>query len=385
MTGVTDLIGATPGVPEGNDRGSTPFRPVQPGPLPADRTGEMFVEGVRLFVVVLATAAGFGLARDMNWEAEGLAAMLGCLVGYVGGGVLGRLLEKAMGAVERKVDALAPAQVVAGALGAIVGASIALVLLLPVALLFPPRIAVPIAGLVAWVAGFLGMRVLGAKSVAVLEMLGLSTRPLVRATAFDARDGLLVDSSVVMDGQLLPLARSGILGSDLLVPRFVLDEVQGFADAPDEHRRRRAQRGLETLQTLRDDGPMRVYILDDEIPELDAVDAKLVALAKRLQMRLLTNDGPLARVAELQSVPTCNLRKLAQELSPAIVPGDFVRVALTRAGREVGQGVGHLDDGSMVVVNGGSELVGGPDVMLQVTSVVPTSAGRMVFAKLDQQ
>ncbi|MGQ0825875.1 MAG: PIN/TRAM domain-containing protein [Actinomycetota bacterium] len=343
----------------------------------------MFVEGVRLFVVVLATAAGFWLGRDLELESDGLAAMVGCLAGYVGGGVLGRLLERAMGAVERKVDDVPPARVVAGALGAIAGASIALVLVLPVALLVPARAAVPVAGLVAWVAGFLGLRVLGNKSVAVLEMLGLSTRPLVRATAFNARDGLLVDTSVIMDGQLLSLARAGIVGSDLMVPRFVLDEVQGFADSPDEHRRRRAQRGLETLQSLRDDGPMRVYVLDDEIPELAEVDAKLVALAKRLQLRLLTNDGPLARVAELQDVPTCNLRKLAQELSPAVVPGDFVRVALTRSGREPGQGVGHLDDGSMVVVNGGEELVGGPDVMLQVTSVVPTSAGRLLFAKLD--
>jgi uncharacterized protein YacL len=237
--------------------------------------------------------------------------------------------------------------------------------------------------LVSWVAGFLGLRVLGRKSVAVLEMLGLSTRPLVRAQPFDARDGLLVDSSVVMDGQLLPLTRAGILGSDLLVPRFVLDEVQGFADAADDQKRRRAQRGLEALEHLQKDGPARMFVLDDELPELGDVDAKLVALARRLQLRLLTNDGPLSRNAELQGVPTCNLRKLVQDISPTIVPGDFVRVAITRAGRETGQGVGHHDDGSMVVVNGGSELIGGPDVQLQVTSVVPTTAGRMLFAKLE--
>jgi uncharacterized protein YacL len=186
-----------------------------------------------------------------------------------------------------------------------------------------------------------------------------------------------------MDGQLLPLAGAGILGSDLLVPRFVLDEVQGFADSPDDQKRRRAQRGLEALEHLRADGTMRLFVLDDEVPEVAEVDAKLVALARRLQLRLLTNDGPLARNAELQGVPTCNLRKLAQEISPAVVPGDFVRVSLTRAGREPGQGVGHLEDGSMVVVNGGSGLVGGPDVQLQVTSVVPTSAGRLLFAKLE--
>ncbi|GIU88944.1 MAG: hypothetical protein KatS3mg010_0043 [Acidimicrobiia bacterium] len=343
----------------------------------------MFVEGVRLFVVVLGTAAGFWLARDLGHESEGMAAMIGCLAGYVGGGVLGRLLERAVGAVERRAEDAHPAKVVAGALGAIAGGLAAVVFVLPVALLFPPRIAFPVAGLVTWVAGWLGHRVLGRKSIAVLELLGLSTRPLVRAHAFDSRDGLLVDSSVVMDGQLLTLARTGLLGSDLLVPQFVLDEIQGFADSPDAQRRRRARRGLEMLETLRTDGPVRVFVLEDEVPEVTEVDAKLVALARRLELRILTNDGPLARTAELQGVPTCHLRRLAQELSPAVLPGDFVRVALTRRGREDGQGVGYLDDGSMVVVNGGEPLVGGPEVMLQVTSVVPTAGGRLVFAALD--
>jgi uncharacterized protein YacL len=217
-----------------------------------------------------------------------------------------------------------------------------------------------------------------------LETLGMSTRPLVRAQAFDARDGLLVDTSVLMDGQLLALARAGVVGGDLMVARFVLDELQGFADAPDETRRRRARRGLDSLDVLEREGVARVFVLDDEVVEYDSVDAKLVALARRLQLRLLTNDGPLARNAELQGVPTCNLRRLAQELAPAVVPGDFVRVALTRSGKEEGQGVGHLEDGSMVVVNEGEDLVGGPEVMLQVTSVVPTTAGRLVFARLDR-
>jgi uncharacterized protein YacL len=176
-----------------------------------------------------------------------------------------------------------------------------------------------------------------------------------------------------------------VVGGDLMVARFVLDELQGFADSPDDTRRRRARRGLDTLEVLEREGVTRVYVLDDEVVEYDAVDAKLIALARRLQLRLLTNDGPLARSAELQGVPICNLRRLAQELAPAVVPGDFVRVALTRPGKEDGQGVGHLEDGSMVVVNDGEDLVGGPEVMLQVTSVVPTTAGRLVFARLDDQ
>jgi uncharacterized protein YacL len=340
---------------------------------------------VRLFVVLLGTAAGFWVARDLGSQSEGVFAMIGCLLGYVTGGMFGRILERALGVVERRVDTMPPAQVVAGTMGAVAGAAAGVLLVMPVALLLPSHAVLPITGLVAWVLGWLGFRILGSKSIKVLEMLGLSTRPLVRAQAFDARDGFLVDSSVVMDGQLLPLARAGILGSDLLVPRFVLDEVQGFADAPDETRSRRAMRGMETLEALRSEGSLRLYVLDQEVPEILDVDAKLVALAKRLQLRLLTNDGPLARNAQVQGVQTCNLRRLAYEISPVVMPGDFVRVALTREGKEPGQGVGHLDDGSMVVVNGGIDLVGGPEVMLQVTSIVPTSAGRLVFAALEDE
>jgi uncharacterized protein YacL len=295
------------------------------------------------------------------------------------------LLERALGAVERRAERIPAAQVVAGALGAIGGGMVAMLISVPIVLLVPGGLGIPLAGLLVWVSLWLGFRVVGGRSAAMLEMLGLSSRPLVRAQAYDAHDGLLVDSSVIMDGQLLGLARAGLLGGDLMVPAFVLHEVQGFADAPDEARARRALRGLETLEVIKRDGPVRVFVLDDEVPEHAEVDAKLAALARRLQLRLLTNDAALSRIAELQGVVTCNLRRLALELAPSIMPGDFVRVFVTKSGRERGQGVGQLEDGSMVVVNGGVSLVGGPEVSLQVTSVVPTSVGRIVFASIDDQ
>jgi len=163
----------------------------------------MFVEGVRLFVVVLGTAAGFWAARSLGAPADGLGGVLGCLLGYVAGGFFGRLLNRAMGVVEARVETQSPAQFIAGTLGAIAGGALALVFVLPIALLLSVRVAVPIAGLAAWIMGWLGYRILSHQSVAMLESLGMSTRPLVRAHAYDARDGLLVDTSVLMDGQLL--------------------------------------------------------------------------------------------------------------------------------------------------------------------------------------
>ncbi|MBV8949392.1 MAG: PIN domain nuclease [Actinobacteria bacterium] len=342
----------------------------------------MFVEVVRLFMVVLFTAAGYWIGRDASAGAvtPGLAAMLGCLVGYVSGGLFGRLLERAVGVVERKVDRLPAAQVLAGFVGGCAGALVGATLGVPIVVLVPPQLSLPIAGILVWTGGYLGFRLAAKKSTELFHMVGLSTRPLVRARPFDGDDGYVVDTSAVMDGKLLPLVASGLFHDDLMVPRFVLDELQGLADSADAVRSRRAQRGLEMLDVVRRESSLRMYVLDDEVPEIASVDAKLVALAKRLQLRLLTTDANLVRVAEVQGVPTCNLRRLAAELGPDVNAGEALQVGLTKTGREPGQGVGFLDDGSMVVVNGGAPLVGRGPVALVATSVVPTTVGRIVFA-----
>jgi len=340
----------------------------------------MFVEIVRLFIVLLATVGGYAAGRGTDSAA--LGGMLGCLLGYVGGGIFGRLLERAVGAVERSAARLpAPqflAAIVGGGLGALGGALIGA----PAAALIPRPMGWLLGGLVVFVAGWLASRIAIRKSEELLALAGLSTRPLVRTTPYGASEGSLVDSSAAMDGQLLPLARAGLLEGDLLVPRFILDELRGLADAADEVRARRARAGLETLDVLQAETGVRVRVLDDELPEFAEIDAKLIALARRLELRLLTTDAHMARSAGIQGVPTCNLRQLAAELWPARKPGDTVSVALVRAGKEPGQGVGYLDDGSMVVVAGGAAFVGQGDLDITITAVVPTSVGRVVFGVL---
>jgi uncharacterized protein YacL len=345
----------------------------------------LFVEITRLFTVVLLTAAGFMIGKEIDpgssGQLAGIAGMLGCLVGYLTGGVLGRTLERAAGVVERRVDNLPLPQVLAGLVGGGVGAMFGLTVAVPIALMVRPlAISIALGGLLVWLTMYLGFRVAARKSEELFAMAGLSTRPLVRARPYGDTDGFLVDSSAVMDGQLLPLSRSGLFRDDLLVPVFVLDELQGMADAGDE-RSRRAKRGLEILEVLRRDSPSRVYVVDDEVPEVEEVDAKLIALARRLQLRLLTNDVNLAKVAELQGVPAIIPRRLAADLIPGVLAGETLHVALTRSGRHPGQGVGFLEDGSMVVVNGGEHLIGKGPVSLTASSIVPTSAGRMVFAR----
>lgn len=354
----------------------------------------MFVEIVRLFIVFLATAAGYTLGRgnggaevaqQMSGNGAIVGATLGACIGYVGGGIVGRLLRVAMGLVEERVDGLHPGRLLAGAVGAACGGGLSTLLALPALLLLPGLYGWPVFGLVVWTCVYLGWRVTSRKYEDLLAMAGLSTRPLVRATPYGdgGSDAHLVDTSAIIDGRLLAIARSGFLKGPLLVPCFVLDELQSIADAQDPIRRRKGRRGLDLLDALRGMRGLEVHVLDDEVVEHDEVDAKLVALARRLKVDLITVDEPLQRVAELQGVTCLSLHRLSDGLRPQHVAGEVVRLPITRTGREPGQGVGFLDDGTMVVVADGEDLVG-REVDARITGNAKTAMGTMLFASVSQ-
>ena len=353
----------------------------------------MFVEITRLFIVFLATAAGYTLGRgDVAAEATGTAgngaiigATLGACVGYVAGGVLGRLLRSAMGVVEERVDDLHPGRLIAGGVGAgIIGGLCALVGL-PIVIVIPGLWGWPVMALMVWTGLYLGWRVGSRKYEDMLALAGLSTRPLVRATPYGGgeADAHLLDTSAILDGRLLAVTRAGFLRGALLVPHFVLDEVQSIADAQDAVRRRKGRRGLDMLDALRSHPGVEIVVLEDEVVEHDDVDAKLVALARRLKVDLVTIDEPLQRVAELQGVKCLNLARLADGLRPVHVAGEVIRLPITREGKEPGQGVGFLDDGTMVVVGDAAGLVG-REVDVRITGNVRTALGTMLFASVSQ-
>jgi uncharacterized protein YacL len=242
----------------------------------------VFVEIVRLFIVFLATAAGYTLGRggngdvvsELNGNGAIIGATLGACIGYVGGGIVGRLLRVAMGLVEERVDELHPGRLLAGAIGAGCGGGLSTLLALPALLLLPGLYGWPVFGLVVWTGVYLGWRLTSRKYEDLLAMAGLSTRPLVRATPYGGEsDAHLVDTSAVIDGRLLAIARSGFLRGPLLVPCFVLDELQSIADAQDPIRRRKGRRGLDLLDALRGMSGIEVVVLDDEVVEHDEVDA----------------------------------------------------------------------------------------------------------------
>jgi uncharacterized protein YacL len=192
----------------------------------------------------------------------------------------------------------------------------------------------------------------------------------------------LLDTSVVIDGRIADLIETNVLDNQLIMPRFVLGELQAIADSGDKLRRARGRRGLDILNRLRNNKNVDLKIYDRELPEMDGqpVDMKLVLLAKHLEGKIVTGDYNLNKVARLHNVAVINLNDIANSLKPVFLPGESLAVRIVKPGEEVGQGVGYLDDGTMIVVEGGREHIG-KEVKINVTSVLQTSAGRMIFGK----
>jgi uncharacterized protein YacL len=191
---------------------------------------------------------------------------------------------------------------------------------------------------------------------------------------------VLLDTSVIIDGRVADIAKTGFLPGTLLIPRFVLNELQYIADSPDSLRRARGRRGLDVLAELQKTPNVMVRISDIDAEGVREVDGKLVVLARQLRCPILTNDYNLNRVAELQGVAILNINELANAVKSAILPGEPMEVQVIQEGKEFGQGVGYLDDGTMVVVENGRDLIG-ETVEVTVTKVLQTAAGRMIFAR----
>ncbi|MEX1072244.1 MAG: TRAM domain-containing protein [Chloroflexota bacterium] len=191
---------------------------------------------------------------------------------------------------------------------------------------------------------------------------------------------VVVDTSSVIDGRIVDVGRTGFILGTLVVPRFVLDELQRIADSPDAMRRNRGRRGLEMLAALQKDSLSPVEVSEETYPEIGEVDAKLVAFARDHHAAILTNDFNLNRVAEIQGIRVLNLNELANAIKAVVHPGEEMTVKIIQEGKEPGQGVGYLDDGTMIVVEGGSSFLE-REVGITVTRVLQTVAGRMIFAQ----
>ena len=191
---------------------------------------------------------------------------------------------------------------------------------------------------------------------------------------------ILLDTSVIIDGRIADISRTGFLPGSLLIPRFVLNELQYIADSPDNLRRQRGRRGMEVLSTLQKEPGIPVRISDIDVDGVREVDDKLVVLARQMRCPILTNDYNLNRIAELQGVTVLNVNELANAVKSVLIPGEMMTVQVIQEGRESGQGVAYMDDGTMVVVEGGRDYMD-RSIPVIVTKVLQTAAGRMIFAR----
>ncbi|MEX5216576.1 MAG: TRAM domain-containing protein [Nitrospira sp.] len=194
----------------------------------------------------------------------------------------------------------------------------------------------------------------------------------------------VLDTSVIIDGRVADLCETGFLEGTFLVPHFILNELQHIADSSDSLKRARGRRGLDILNKIQKMGELDVRIIEEDFPQVKEVDAKLVVLAKKVGGRIITNDLNLNKVAELQGVRVLNINELCNALRPVVLPGETIRVFVLKEGKEAGQGVAYLDDGTMIVVDNARRCIG-RNVDVIVTSVLQTTAGRMIFTRLKEE
>jgi uncharacterized protein YacL len=243
-----------------------------------------------------------------------------------------------------------------------------------------PQIALAVYGMLYGILGYIGLRI-GLKKGEELHLSGW--KPFSKGSPRSENTKIL-DTSVIIDGRIADITETGFVEGTLLIPQFVLGELQHIADSSDSIKRTRGKRGLEVLHHIQKQAGVDVRIVDTDYPSVKDVDAKLIELAKEVRGKIVTNDSNLTKVAELQGIEVLNINELANSLKPVVLPGEEMNVKILKEGKEAGQGVAYLDDGTMIVVDNGRRHMG-RSVDVVVTSVLQTPAGRMIFARLKEE
>ncbi|MFV0457316.1 MAG: PIN/TRAM domain-containing protein [Actinomycetales bacterium] len=344
----------------------------------------LVTELLRLCLVALFAGLGYqvGAYADAHTDLRGtlvVGVVLGAAIGYVVGGAVGRLTVRSVDVAESVLTQRSSEQLLAGVLGGTLGVIVGVGISWPLLLIRPQVVSLPIFAFVIIAVAFLGYRIGQARRDTLLNLVS-GRAGLNRPNPNTAVDRVL-DTSIAIDGRILDVVRAGFLHGRMFVIQPVLDELQGLADSADDAKRSRGRRGLDLLEALQRERSVDLEVLGDEFPEVPEVDAKLVRVCLARDAALLTLDTPLAKSAGLAGCRVMNLHALALAVRPPVSAGDTVTVLLTRAGKEAGQGVGYLDDGTMVVAEKARAMVGKEATVL-VTSVLTTANGRMVFARL---
>lgn len=313
-----------------------------------------------------------------------LAAMLvGGIFGAIIGSFISPYLIKSLfmftSTVEKSLSAMSTQDLIAGTLGLFLGLIIAN--LVGLAFGSVPYIGPYVSVALSIILGYLGMHLVVSKKSELAGWLHLHAEGSFDKNK-DHHTGKLLDTNVIIDGRVADIYRSGFLEGPIIVPVFVLEELQKIADSSDILKRNRGRRGLDILNHMRKNSKDDVIIVTNDFEDISEVDSKLVKLAREKNYKIVTNDYNLNKVAELQGVAVLNINDLAIAVKPAVIPGEQIFVQLVKSGKEEGQGVAYLEDGTMIVVENGSQCIG-KEVPVIITSVLQTSAGKMIFAKLE--
>ncbi len=343
-----------------------------------ERPGGRLIEGVRLIFVALLGAAGYQIGThaqlNPNTTRTLLSVFLGAASGYVIGGIMGRLTFRAVTGMEKELRRTPAAALAAGTAGLIGGLVVAALLMIPI-LFLPDGAAWPVIVFIYLTLGSLGYRVGVSKYEDLFGVIGL--KPI--ASGAQRGDLHVVDTSALIDGRIADLVATGFITGPMLLHEGVLRELQSIADSSDPRRRARGRRGLDTLVELQKLPTVQINLVEEA--GVQDVDAALVRLARERGGTLITVDHNLARVAEALRVPVAQINALASKFRVPYTAGDELAVHLVKEGREHGQGVGYLDDGTMVVVESANGHLGS-DVTVRITNVIQTTTGRMLFASL---
>ena len=352
----------------------------------------MIVLITRFVFMTAGALGGFLVSRLIDWTeqigypqyfAVFIFLVLGVAIGYLLGGIFGREFAAAFGKAEERLHDTSPADLFAGVAGLLIGLVIAWLMGLPLRLIEPAWLAILSLATLLVMMGYLGMRVALVKSGDLARVVpAMSGQDSRSGNGHPAADPRLLDTSAIIDGRASALQSLGIIEGQMRVPRFVLAELHTLADSADEIKRGRGRRGLDFLSKDSGTDGAAIEVFEADYPEIPGVDEKLVRLARDTGGAIITVDHNLTGVARAEGVVVVNLNEVATAMRPTYLPGERLPLRIAKVGKEASQGVGYLEDGTMVVVAEGSEHVGA-DVEVEVTSVLQTSAGRMVFARVD--
>lgn len=318
--------------------------------------------------------------------------LLGVIIGYLISSFIlkqGLVIAKRL---ERILTHIPNQELIAGTIGLLFGLIIAN--LIGVAFNQVPIIGPYIPIILSAIFGYSGLKIMARKGPEIYynyvqQWGGEGTKKTSRFKMFSTHKSdkttstpKLLDTSVIIDGRIKELCNTGFIEGPLMVPLFVLNELQIISDSADATKRNRGRRGLDILKEMQDANKVAIEVIEDDYDDLTEVDSKLMRLALDKQWKLMTNDFNLNKVARVQGIEVLNLNELANVLKPALIAGEWIRVQIMKEGKEVHQGVAYLDDGTMIVVEDGKPYVG-QTVEVMVTSILQTSAGRMIFARVD--